>query len=396
MSALAIPYAKHPERGHISPDEPQDGKGLRANVSCLNRDCGEPLVHRQESSDGRRAHYAHRAGSIADVASCCESAIHAKVKDLLAGFRERLVLPKWHGHHIQFMPISGEAEAKIPTLRKTNRHVDVLLTNTSGQRLGIEVWYASKKEPSVIADYRKARLPTLELRVTDEYIDATHKDLKLMLEEASWLIRPLEPFDHDPSLWTEISESFLSRREIELEMEARGFRRGPQCWEKSYKGLVARVTDSNVGRAVYPQMTWKATAGSQFQIENETLWLLEVDRNWDWPKDVLAPCRDFFREVANACESYDSGVSLSPWNGNYREIPKSRWASNTAVAGLRIEVDGFGNWKVTGNGYTVWNHAKPYSPAKLWKQITVQQVKPGITRREAESWARIFQCISFL
>ena len=57
MSYRRIPYAKHPIRGNIGPEDEQDGIGRRANVSCLG--CDEPLAHRRASRDGKRsAHYA--------------------------------------------------------------------------------------------------------------------------------------------------------------------------------------------------------------------------------------------------------------------------------------------------------------------------------------------------
>lgn len=137
-SNLAIPYARHESRGNISPGVEQDGIGRRANVTCLG--CGEPLEHRRSSRDGkRRAHYAHQRESQADIARCLESAIHFMMKDSLATLRVPLTLPGWPGTRSSFTPIGGETEVTVPTIQGTQRYAAVVLTNSIGQQLVIEV-----------------------------------------------------------------------------------------------------------------------------------------------------------------------------------------------------------------------------------------------------------------
>ena len=190
MSLLAIPYAKHPTRGNISPDDKQDGKGRKANVICLG--CAEPLIHRRRSKDGRRrAHYAHEAASQADVAKCIESAVHAKIKDMIATLSGTLRLPEWHGWPITFTPIRGTTEAPVPTPRMTSREADVLFSNSMGQSLAVEVWYEHRKEPEVIDDYRHAQLPALELRVTGDDHNISVAELRSILRTRSkWIVEP--------------------------------------------------------------------------------------------------------------------------------------------------------------------------------------------------------------
>ena len=181
MSYRKIPYAKHPTRGNIGPEAEQDGVGLEANVSCLG--CDEPLVHRRPSRDVRRsAHYAHLPDSQADIARCFESAVHARTKDQLASIRGIVRLPDWYGTAIRFSTAHGQTEVSVPTPRGTYRHVDVLLSNEQGQRLAVEVWYRHRTEDDAIDDYRAARLPVLELRISDGGIYGSGLDLKDLLQ----------------------------------------------------------------------------------------------------------------------------------------------------------------------------------------------------------------------
>lgn len=170
MNELTIPFASHTTRGIVAPDDEQDGRGLKANVTCLNPDCRMQLVHRRASRDGKRAHFAHQSDP-ADFARCWESAVHAKIKTQLSSLREILFLPKWHGENLAFRPVCGRVEEAIPVPGKDSlRRVDVLLTNAGDQRLGIEVWYSNQKDESARRDYRAARLPVLELKVDAEHL----------------------------------------------------------------------------------------------------------------------------------------------------------------------------------------------------------------------------------
>ena len=217
MSFRRIPYAKHPTRGNIGPEAEQDGVGRKANVSCLG--CDESLVHRRPSRDGGRcAHYAHLPDNQADIASCCESAVHARTKDQLASIRGIVRLPDWYGTAIRFSPTHGQAEVSVPTPRGTHRHVDVLLSNEQGQPLAVEVWYRHRTEDDAIDDYRAARLPVLELRISDDDIYGSSLDLKDLLQtDARWLVEPFEPFVcEDPPMFE--VESYLV-------MRSRGFQR---------------------------------------------------------------------------------------------------------------------------------------------------------------------------
>ena len=206
-----IPYAKHPTRGNIGPGDEQDGIGRRANVACLG--CGERLAHRRPSRDGRRsAHYAHLPDSQANIARCFESAVHARVKDRLAAITGTVRSPDWHGTAISFSPTHGDTEVSFATPRGTNRHADVVLTNKLGQRLAAEVWYRHRTEVDAIEDHRAARLPALELRISDDDIDLSGRGLKDQLQAgAQWLVRPFQPFACEEAPRSDV-ESYLVMR----------------------------------------------------------------------------------------------------------------------------------------------------------------------------------------
>ena len=407
MKELTIPYAKHPTRGIVTPDDGQDGKGLKANVTCLNPDCKASLLHRQASIDGKRAHFAHQSVP-ADFEKCWESAVHANSKTQLADLREILFLPRWHGESSQFRPVCGDVEEAVSIPGKsTPRRIDVLLTNAGGQRLGIEVWYSNRKDQAARLDYRAARLSVLELRVADEHWDVTRKHLKeMLLEDARWLVRPFEPFHQDSPRVSVLPESFYEGRlayserlSVEQAMTDAGFKRCPQCWQKDWRGFVGRFTDANMGQNVSPDMTWKPVPGSRFQIERPQDWVLEVDSRWDWPNEGLDSCRDFFRSVVEAYASNQNDFRPVDWNGHYKGPSMSgSYTSETAVNGLTVWVDGRGNWSLTGNGYTCRNIEHPELPAylrsqaKLWASIegeTPMKQRPGKTRKVAEFWGQI-------
>lgn len=192
MTNLAIPYARHISGRNIGPDQKQDGIGRRANVSCFG--CNESLEHRRKSRDGRRrAHYAHLRGSIADVKECVETAIHIRIKDMLADISDTtLELPQWHDTCIQFLPIWGATEVAIGV---GNRKADVVLHNSLGQRLAIEVWFSNRKTNEAIVDYREAGLPTVEFRVSEDDTNASVGDLVERLQVSEWIVEPFEPFE---------------------------------------------------------------------------------------------------------------------------------------------------------------------------------------------------------
>ncbi len=197
---LSIPYGKHPTRGNISPDDDQDGVGQRCNVQCLG--CKEPLEHRRKSKNGRRAHYAHWRDSKADIAKCRETAIHMRVKDMLAskflGFM--FDLPEWHGYSMPFTPIRGDTEVRFDTAQSW-RGVDVMLWNSIGQRLAIEVFYSHRKQEDEIADYRMAKLPTIEMPVSDSDIHINERGIATRIKQSEWIVDPFEPFEcSDPPM----------------------------------------------------------------------------------------------------------------------------------------------------------------------------------------------------
>ena len=409
MNKLAIPYAEHRTRGIVTPDDEQDGTGLRANVTCLNPDCRASLVHRRASIDRRRAHFAHRSVP-GDFEKCWESAVHANIKTQLAALREILHLPRWHGESLSFRPVCGHVEEAVSIPEKsTPRRIDVLLTNAGGQCLGIEVWYSNRKDEAIRLDYRAARLSVLELRVADEHWDMTREDLKeMLLEDARWLVRPFEPFHQDSSLVSVLPESFYEGRlayserlSVEQTMTDAGFKRCPQCWQKDWRGFVGRFTDANIGRAVSPDMTWKPVPGSRFQIERPRDWVLEVDTKWDWPNEGLDSCSEFFRAVVEACVSDQSDFRAVDWNGHYKGPSRSGlYTSATAVSGLSITVDYRGNWSLKGNGYTCRNIEHPEVPVYLRGQAKLRagirgeapvKLRPGETRKVAERWGKILQ-----
>ena len=76
-------------------------------------------------------------------------------------------LPDWYGTAISFSPTHGQTEVSVPTPRGTYRHADVLLSNEQGQRLAVEVWFKHRTDDDAIDDCRVARLPALELRISD-------------------------------------------------------------------------------------------------------------------------------------------------------------------------------------------------------------------------------------
>lgn len=217
--------------------------GRRANVTCLG--CDEPLEHRRRSRDGkRRAHYAHQRDTQADIARCLESAIHFRTKDLLATLRGTLTLPNWHGTHISFTPVRGETEVSVQTPRGTQRSADVVLTNSAGQQLIVEVWYEHRKEVEAVEDYRDARLPAVELPVSDDDHDVSPEDLRSLLRErAKWIVEPYEPFESDTPPRSQLPQSHLRARISHEAMQRRGFKLEGQVWERHQSSLTARIID---------------------------------------------------------------------------------------------------------------------------------------------------------
>ena len=210
VANLSIPYALHRSRGRISPTDEQDGVGRRANVICLG--CEEELEHRRPSRNGRRAHYAHRAGSQADVYSCRETAIHQRAKDLLANVKHQVVtLPPWDKGQCDVWPTirvtDGTTEHRI---RK--RQVDVLWRNEQMQQLAVEVHRSNRKDEDYAEDVRQWGLAVIELTVTDEDDAVDVGELLERLRESEWVSKPSEPFYTDEPSRSRLPAPYLESR----------------------------------------------------------------------------------------------------------------------------------------------------------------------------------------
>ena len=373
-SNLAIPYAKHKSLGNISPAAEQDGVGRKANVTCLG--CGEPLEHRRRSRDGkRRAHYAHQRDTQADIAMCLESAIHFRTKDMLATLQGTLTLPSWHGTRIGFTPIHGETEVRIPTMRGTQRFADVVLTNSIGQQLVIEVWYEHRKEVEAVEDYRHARMPALELPVSDDDHDVSSQDLKSLLRQrAEWIVEPFEPFASEKPPYSNLLSSHLRARISSEAMERRGFKLENQVWERCQSGLIARISDVD-----------SYAESVAFEIVKEREWRLKVEGDWEYPEDALDLGARLFKQVENHLKLFHTGPGIVDWKQHYRPTrnEKGNWTSTTAVPGLRITLFRDWTWRycIDANGYQVYSEQEFDNPVKA--------------RRPAELWARVFQRVVY-
>ena len=373
MSYRRIPYAKHPVRGNIGPEDEQDGVGRRANVSCLG--CDEPLVHRRPSRDGKRsAHYAHLPDSQADIAKCFESAVHAMTKDQLASMKGIVRLPDWYGTAISFSPTNGQTEVSVPTPRGTYRHVDVLLLNEQCQRLAVEVWYSHRTEDDAVDDYRAARLPVLELRISDDDIHGSNLDLQDLLQtDAMWLVEPFEPFACEEPQKSEV-ESYLV-------MRSRGFQRRnlDGIWERRKGDLIARIIDSG----------WEGTPEVTYQIEREGEWILEWENHWrGCPHEFLDRAALLFKDI-EMCLGASSLHAAEITEGHYRR-GHSSWSSTAAVPGIRINA-----WRRLGQEW--FYHLGPIE-ASFPIEIPFYSVR-GLRQynrhhkalADAERWARVFQ-----
>lgn len=383
-SNLAIPYARHESRGNISPGVEQDGIGRRANVTCLG--CGEPLEHRRSSRDGkRRAHYAHRRESQADIARCLESAVHFMMKDSLATLRGSLTLPNWHGTRMSFTPVHGDTEVSVPTLRGTQRYADVVLTNSIGQQLALEVWYADRKEAEVVEDYKRARLPALELPVSDDDHDISSDGLRILLRDrAEWIVEPFEPFGCDKPPYSQLLLSHLRSRISHEAMERRGFEQNNQVWERRQSGLIARITDVH-----------SYSESVTFEIVNEGEWRLIVEADWDYPEQALDPGARLFKQVESNQKLLHNGPRIVDWKQHYKPTmnEKGNWTSTTAVPGLRITVFKDWTWRycIAADGYQVYSErefdspVKARRPAELWARVFREVVCPPDSRRRRQS-----------
>ena len=373
MSYRKIPYAKHPSRGNVGPEDEQDGVGRRANVSCLG--CGEPLAHRRRSWDGRRsAHYAHLPDSKADIAKCFESAVHARTKDQLASERGVIRLPDWHGTAISFSPTHGQTEVSVPTPRGTYRHVDVLLSNEQYQRLAVEVWYRHRTEDDAIDDYRAARLPLLELRISDDALNGSSLELKDLLQtDARWLVEPFEPFASEDPPKSEV-ESYLV-------MRSRGFQRRHfgGMWEHRKGDLVARIIESG----------WEEAPAVTYQIEKEGEWVLEWENHWCCdPHEFLDRAELLFKDVETCLDASRRHSSTSV-DQHYRRGDSS-WSSTTAVPDIRINA-----WRRLG---PEWFYRLGPIESSFPLEIPFYSVR-GVRQynrhykalSDAERWARVFQ-----
>ena len=215
VANLSIPYALHRTRGRISPTDEQDGVGRKANVSCLG--CNEELEHRRASRNGRRAHYAHRAGSQAEVSSCRETAIHLRAKDLLASVKYQVVtLPPWYTGQCDVLPTIQVADGTTEH-RIGERWVDVLWLNEQIQQLAIEVHRSNRKDEDYATDVRQWGLAVIELTVTDEDDAVDVEELLERLRESEWVSKPAEPFHSDDPSQSRLPTSYLESRHRHLQ-----------------------------------------------------------------------------------------------------------------------------------------------------------------------------------
>lgn len=236
----------------------------------------------------------------------------------------------------------------------------------------------------------------------------------MIREDARWLVRPIDPLYQDAPQVSILPESFLEKRlaysqllRIEQAMLSAGFKRGPQCWEKPWRGYVARFTDANIGQAVSPDMTWEPVRGSRFQIDSPDGWALELNTRWDWPNEGLESCREIFRGVVDACARDRGGFRPAAWNGHYKGPSKSGiYTSATAVDGLVISVDDRGNWSVEGKTFPCRNIERPAGPVCLRDRATLStsaeedgagvasiKLRPGETRKVAERWGTTLKIV---
>ena len=377
MSELSIPYALHfPSGSNRSPDAEQDGRGMKANVCCLG--CEERLVHRRASYNGRRrAHYAHTSNSKADVQYCRETAIHALVKDILAGMSGKtLILPKWKGISVEFTPIAGETEVRGVV---EGRVPDVVLRNRIGQMLAVEVFVSNRKTRDAIRDFRRARLPVLEFPASldDAHIDVdavTHR-LKSRQprerpyseeerENAKWLVYPVEPFDSDNPPLSPISAEYLRSKVFELRSKAsdkmmldsgfmpvgveedddRDFTKN-RVWTCSKDDMTCMIGNYVCGQYCScstkkcfeePSYTFRVGTGD---------WNLICEIPFILPSDALQPSAKTFRAIQD-CLQRESTPPSTQLETHYRKNEKGNWVSHTAVRGIWITV--FHVWN------TVW------------------------------------------
>lgn len=216
MTSLSIPYALHRSRGRISPTDEQDGVGRRANVTCLG--CQEELEHRRASRNGRRAHYAHRAGSKADVTTCRETAIHLRAKDLLASVKHQVItLPSWCAGQCDVLPTIQVADGTTEH-RIGERWVDVLWRNEQMQKLAVEVHYSNRKDEDYARDAQQWGLPVIELTVTDEDDAVDVGELLERLCESEWVSKPSEPFYSDDPSQSRLPARYLELRHRHLQL----------------------------------------------------------------------------------------------------------------------------------------------------------------------------------
>ena len=371
MAELSIPYALHyPSGSNRSPEEVQDGQGTKANVRCLG--CKEMLVHRRASHDGRRrAHYAHMSISKANIQHCRESAIHALVKDIVADLSgTTLTLPNWHGKPITFTPIEGETEA-VGVVE--NRIPDVIIRNSIGQMLAVEVFFSNRKTSDVIADYRRARLPTLELSVTleDAYIekgevirrlsgetDSGRLSERIRNPRSKWLVRPIEPFDSASPPYSPISKEYLHDRCVkgsntlmtatDFTLDKDGYR---QAWSIS-KGELTCWIDDYSNYVEEPSIT--------FRIGTETWHLTTNQLTFMFPCDALEPSAKIFKTMQDLLLSRSKSTGHpTQWEDHYQQNKKGNWVSRTAVRGTTITAFKmeYGDWWrfcVSSKTWVIW------------------------------------------
>ncbi len=351
MVNLSIPYALHtPSGSRRDPASPQDGIGRKANVSCLG--CEEQLEHRRHSRNGRRAYYAHLRNSDADATSCAESAIHMRTKDMLSAMSgDTLDIPlpirHWGDSPFDFTPVTGEIEVPVGA---GNRKADVVWENAIGQRLAIEVWYSNRKGNEVVSDYRRANLPTLELRVSHEDGHITTDALRHRLMDAKWLVKPKDPFASANPPLTRFSDETCT-------MLSKGFRpaHGPMerlvwscncvTWKNTKGGLTCWISNYSSAR---------------LEVGIDGLWRLSPTSLKDFSlSEGLDIGASLFRDVQQ--ELRRPSQPLTKLKEHYHKTNKGNWTSASAVPGLRITVfrEYLGGFKfcVMGSGWKVYGNA---------------------------------------
>lgn len=352
MTDLLILYAKHESRGNIRPDEKQDGIGRAANVTCLG--CGEPLQHRRTGRSGRRAHYAHLSTSDTDSASCAESAMHVLVKDMIASLRGTdLELPDWYHTPILFSPHLSDTEKEVRTPDGRPRKPDVVFENAEGQRLAIEVCVSNPKDLLTIADYKRMKLPTVEIRVSLDDGGITESQLRELLRGSEWLVEPFEPFysENPPKtegIWFEL---FQNAYDVSVAL------RCEECEQWMGTDELDSFVICSCGGSDYRLTLHVGDLCSVAEVplevsDNDDLWT-EIENKALAFRSAVTPCKDHQR--AN-------------WGQHYRRSMSnpSNWTSDSALPGVRIIL--FREWRWRFGIVPVLNRDGRPASWRIWSQ----------------------------